>query len=93
MKTVPEILDDMKNTFEHRGSLYKDNFTRIGYVLEALFPEGITIKTPDEHNRWHLYLMMLVKITRLACTDITHRDSAHDCAVYSTMLESIMDES
>ena len=73
------------------GAIFSWILSLIGHILEITFPDGVTLKTADEHNRWHLYIMMLVKISRLACTGISHIDSAHDCAVYSAMLESLMD--
>lgn len=91
MANVLEIMDSMAETYKDRAKLYKNNYELIGRILEAAFPDGVTLKTADEHNRWHLYMMMLVKISRLACTGISHVDSAHDCAVYSAMLESLMD--
>jgi len=84
------VMVDMLKTFKERNKIYGDNWKRIGCVLEALFPDGVTIKTAKEHNRYHLFMMIMVKITRLSTTNINHIDSAHDIAVYSAMLESLL---
>jgi len=86
-----EVLDGMSITFLNRHEIYGDNYLQIGRVLEAMFPDGITIKTADDHNRHHAFLMMVVKITRLASSGINHQDSAHDCAVYGAMLETLLE--
>ena len=92
MANVLKIIERMKATFVERGELYGDNYTRIGPVLKALFPDGITLHEADEHNRFHLYLMIMVKMTRLACTELRHKDSVHDIAVYAVMYEALLEE-
>lgn len=92
MASITETLEAMAATSRERGKVYGDNYKRIGPVLAALFPDGITLKTADDHNRYHLFLMIMVKVTRLAVTNISHVDSVHDLAVYGAMLESYMSE-
>ncbi len=91
-KKPDEILESMAETFRERGKIYGDNYLRIGNVLLQLFPEGITLSTPAEHNRYHLFMMIIVKLTRLAAADLQHIDSAHDLSVYGAMLESVLRE-
>ena len=90
MVTPEQILAEMIETFQERKKLYGDNYKQIGKVMEALFPNGVTLKTIKEHNRYHLFLMIMVKVTRLAQTNLKHKDSVHDLAVYAAMLESIL---
>ena len=90
MMTADKVMEDMLATFRERGKLYGDNYLRIGHVLAAMFPNGVLLRSAEEHNRYHLYLMMMVKMTRLATTELTHEDSAHDAAVYSAMLAGML---
>jgi hypothetical protein len=86
MKNAGEILTDQLKTFDERGAIYGDNYLRIGPVMAALFPNGCTLTTADDWNRMHLFMMTMVKATRLAVTDLKHFDSAYDAGVYYAML-------
>ena len=87
--TVPEILDDAKHTYEIRGAAYGDSADRVGPVLAALFPNGITLKTPEDFRRYNTLGMIVAKLTRYTTRPaIGHIDSIHDIGVYSFMLEA-----
>lgn len=83
-------MEQMLATFQQRGKIYKANYLMIGEVLSTMFPEGITLKTPHDHNKWHLFLMTMIKATRLANTRLTHEDSGLDMAVYATMFAGML---
>ena len=90
--TPADILKSGAATFEERGKIYGDNYLRIGAVLSALFPHGIEFRSDAENNRYHLFMMILVKLTRLAIAmerGGTHLDSIHDIMVYAAMWESL----
>ncbi len=91
-KTVPEIMRAAADTYEERNKIYKDNYKRIGSMLEALFPEGVQLRTADDFARWQLFVLKVEKLSRLAISGLTHKDSAHDDIVYSAMLESTITE-
>lgn len=84
------VMEEMLKTFRERSAAYKSNYLMIGDALEKLFPDGVVLRTAYDHNRWHLYLMVLVKATRLACTDLEHVDSAMDMSVYSAMFTGLI---
>jgi hypothetical protein len=83
---VITILDNMKRTFLERGATYKDNYLQLGEVMAALFPDGLTLKTPEDFVRYDFLNWHLSKITRLVQTNMTHEDSAFDSTVYCAML-------
>lgn len=89
-----QILINAAETFKERGKIYGDNYKRIGDVMMALIPEGKHFEPidADDWHRFHLFFMIVVKLTRLAETDITYKDSVHDIIVYAAMLESLMEE-
>lgn len=90
MKTVPEILREAADTYEQRNALYGNNYKRIGEIFVTLFPDGLTLKTPDEWNRMFLLMQLLGKSTRYAAQFAEgHKDSAHDSIVYAAMLEEL----
>jgi hypothetical protein len=85
--TVPEILTAMAQTFRERNAVYGDNFKLVAPVMKALWPEGVpsALVTTDH---WHLFELIVVKLTRLATSGISHIDSIHDIAVYAAMIEA-----
>lgn len=90
MKKADEVMEEMLVTFRERAKVYGDNYLIIGKVMADLFPQGITLKTEEEHNRYHLFLMTMIKATRAANTGLTHHDSAHDMAVYGAMFTGMV---
>ncbi len=91
MKTADKILAEMLEIFNARGKEYGTNYTLIGGLLQELYPDGITIKTIAEHNAFHIFTMILLKATRLAKTNLTHKDSALDLALYAAILAGMVD--
>lgn len=91
MKTVAEILESGANTFRERNAVYGDNYLRVGKMMEAMFPQGITIKTAKDWNRIHFLLLSIVKQSRYATNFEKggHADSIHDAMVYCAFLEMI----
>ena len=90
MKNAADILAEMADTFRERNKVYGDNYLRVGQVMTALFPNGVTIVNPAQFNVWHLFELMVVKLTRFANSGLTHEDSIHDLAVYAAMVESLI---
>ena len=90
MKTAADILAEMADTFRERSKVYGDNYKRVGDVMSAVFPEGVMLVTPEDFNVWHLFELMVVKMTRFANSSLTHEDSIHDLAVYAAMVESLI---
>ncbi len=92
MKMPDEILGEMAATYRERNKVYGDSWRKVGAILRILHPDGVTLETADDHNMYHLWSLMIVKITRFANTNLTHQDSIHDAAVYAALLESILSE-
>jgi hypothetical protein len=91
MAKADKILDSMADTFRERNKVYGDNYKSVGAVMTALFPGGVSLITKEQFNTWHLFELMIVKLTRFANTEMTHKDSIHDAAVYAAMVESLME--
>lgn len=93
-----QILSDMAETFRERNAIYGDNYLKVGLVMEILHgvkaphPAAVLIAsgTAEQFNIWHLYELMIVKLTRFANSGLTHADSIHDLAVYAAMVESLV---
>jgi hypothetical protein len=81
------ILREMAATFDERNAVYGDNYLRVAPIIRELFPEGVppALVTTD---RWHLFELLVVKLTRFAVSGLTHTDSIHDAGVYAAMVES-----
>lgn len=80
-------LDEMAATARAKNAEYGANYTMMGPVMQALFPNGVPSAVVLS-TKWHLFELAVVKITRLAATNLTHVDSAHDLGIYGAMLET-----
>jgi hypothetical protein len=86
---VAEIMQEMAETFKQRNTTYGSNYKQVPKLVETLFPEGV----PPElimSDHWHLFELILVKLSRFAVSKLSHVDSIHDMAVYSAMIEMIL---
>jgi len=97
-KTPDELLADMAVTFRARNSRYVNNYQLVGKVMHVLHgyaaprPASELVGTEEQFNVWHLYELLIVKLTRFANSGLAHRDSIHDIAVYAAMIESLLPE-
>lgn len=92
---VPERLSALGALYEERNKLYKDNYKHFGKVLKGMFPNGLTLNTEEEFNRFAIFIQLVHKNTRLAqgIASGVHQDSCDDLAVYAQMLAEYGDES
>jgi hypothetical protein len=91
MKKVPEMLRDAAAIYEERNKLYGDNYKRFGYMMAELFPNGLSLKGPDDFNRIGIFVQVVSKLTRYSenLTRGGHADSLDDMAVYAMMLQEL----
>ena len=47
-KDAGSILVEMGETFRERNKVYGDNYKRVGEVMNALFPDGVELKTVED---------------------------------------------
>ena len=90
MTTAADILAEMADTYRERNKVYGDNYKRVGAVMAAMFPNGVDLFTEEDYNVWHLFELIVVKLTQFANSGLTHEDSIHDAAVYAAMVESLI---
>lgn len=94
MTTAADLLAKGAETFRERNTVYQDNHKRIGGMMHAMFPAGLTVNTPEEWTRLYLFFLGVVKKSRYAVnfTKGGHKDSVHDETVYNAMLEAFDEE-
>lgn len=90
-RTAADVLEEMAATYRARNAVYGDNFRRVGPMMRVLFPQGVAPKLLHS-DQFHLFELMLVKLSRFAVSELRHKDSIHDCGVYSAMIEAILDD-
>ena len=88
-KNTADILIGMIETYNERGKLYGNTFTRTRDVVRALFPDGVSPELVDK-TQWHIFEMVINKLVRFANTNLEHVDSIHDAAVYCAIIEEVM---
>lgn len=86
-----EVLKEAAKTYEERNAVYGSNWRRVPEVMKAMFPDGVPGELVTEPH-WHLFELIVVKLTRFAKSNLSHEDSIHDAMVYSAMIESILKE-
>lgn len=88
------LLAEMAKTYAERNAKYKSNYQLVGAVMDVLHGENAhapaceLLKTADDFTKWHLYELMIVKLTRFANSGLKHADSIHDLAIYASMVEA-----
>jgi hypothetical protein len=85
------ILAEMAETYRERNQVYGDNYKNVGKIMAILFPDGAPAELLHS-DHFHLFELMVVKLTRFAISDLSHQDSIHDTAVYAAMIEAILKE-
>lgn len=93
MADIPGKLREAAQVFEDRNAVYQDAYMIVGKVTEALFPNGVHLVTEEDHTRWHLLELVIVKLTRYSANWKTgHKESMDDLINYGAMLAAVDDE-
>jgi hypothetical protein len=94
MSEIEEICNSIlkaAQTFKERNQAYGSNYLNVGRAMQALFPNGVHLKTENDFKRFHLLELSVVKLSRY-CNNFSsggHLDSIHDQGVYCFMIEGI----
>lgn len=97
LPTVKALLS-MAETFKARNAQYKDNYKLVGRIMEVLHgkdapvPAASLLNNASDFDVWHLYELIIVKLTRFANSGLIHKDSIHDIAVFAAMIDGILDQ-
>lgn len=90
---VSQHLHGLAELFAQRNAVYKDNFRVYGRLMTALFPDGFVATTQEDHNKDHLFMLAMVKLTRYVINyRVGHKDSIDDMIVYLSMIAALDDE-
>ena len=90
-KTAIDFLEKALKTYKERNKTYGDNYFKFGRVIKELFPDGITLTTEADFNRFGCLVQIVSKISRYANSfkEGGHKDSAHDLGVYAFIQEEL----
>lgn len=86
-----DSLRESAEIHEERGKVYGNSYKEFGPILKGLFPEGITLETEEDMNRFAPLMMITVKMQRY-CKNFQkggHHDSLIDISTYSAMLNEL----
>lgn len=86
-----QILAAGAATFRERNASYGNNYRMVAPMVRVLFPAGVPPELVARHE-WHLFELILVKLSRFAISGMRHVDSVHDLMVYAAMIESLLKE-
>ena len=86
-----DSLRQSADVFEERGRVYGEAYKRFGPVFAALFPNGISVSSPDAANRLGVLVQIISKLVRYA--ENFERggqdDSLLDLSTYAAMLREL----
>jgi hypothetical protein len=85
------LLELEAENFRRKNEEYGSTYNRIGEVLALLFPDGVILKTPQDHVRYNLFIMGINKYMRYAVNFAKggHIDSTEDLMSYAAMLHGV----
>lgn len=88
---VVRELNAKADIYRERNKLYGDNYKRFGVIMATLFPNGLTLRSVADFNRFGILVQLVAKETRYAenFTRGGHDDSLDDTAVYAMMLKEL----
>lgn len=87
-----EILQAAADTFRERNAVYASNHEKVGEIMNVLFPHGVHLNSALAFERWHIFELIIIKLTRFVNADMSHKDSVRDIAVYAAILEMLIDK-
>jgi hypothetical protein len=92
--TVPKALAELGKIYAERNAVYGDDYKNHGRIMTVLFPDGLTLKTVEDFNRFSCLKEMVTKIARYAPNFQRggHTDSLDDISVYAQMLQELDNE-
>lgn len=86
-QTAPDLLEDGAAVYRQRNTVYGDSYKRQGLIMDILFPDGISLKTVKDHNRFSVLSTIISKLLRYSHDfENPHDDSVLDNMVYFAML-------
>jgi hypothetical protein len=86
-----DILASGAATYAERNKVYGDNYRMVAPIMKVLFPYGVPARVIHS-DKWHMFELLVVKITRFATSKLEHIDSIHDAMVYAAMIEASIKE-
>lgn len=93
-KTPAQHMRDSADVQESRNAEYGSAYKRHGPAIAPLFPEGVELKTAEDHTRFAILTLMFGKLTRYAGSFAKggHEDSLTDLIAYTAMLKEVDEE-
>lgn len=76
----------LKEIIKERNKVYGNNFEQTGKVLSILYPNGITLTTEKQFNRFGIIMQIAGKLARYTNNEKPHQDSLDDLINYGTIL-------
>jgi len=91
IELASDILAAGAATYAERNKVYGENYRMVAPIMKVLFPYGVPAGVIHS-DKWHMFELLVVKITRFATSRLEHQDSIHDAMVYAAMIEASIKE-
>ncbi len=92
LEPVADLMDQHAATFRERYESYGNNAEVVGRIMAAMFPNGVALKTAKDFEMWHLFELMIVKLSRFSSSGLRHEDSINDLPAYCGMVHRLIND-
>lgn len=87
---VPGKLQALVKLYEERNKVYGNDYHENGKLMATLFPNGLTLKTENDFNRYSILIHIVTKLGRYVRNfKKGHEDSLDDLIVYAAILAEL----
>lgn len=92
LEPVADLMERHAATFRERYEEYGNNAEVVGRIMAAMFPNGVQLKTAKDFEIWHLFELMIVKLSRFSSSGLRHEDSINDLPAYCGMVHRLIND-
>ena len=84
------LLSAAAETMLERDGRYRGSDALYARVMACLFPDGVELKSQHDQHRFHIFMLLVVKLTRYVRNwEHGHTDSLTDLINYGAMLQAL----
>lgn len=88
-RDAADLMEELAALYRERNAVYGSNYRMVGPIMKILFPEGVNAEVLGS-NQFHLFELIIVKLSRFAISQLKHEDSIKDAGVYCAMIDAII---
>lgn len=88
-RDAADLMEELAALYRERNAVYGSNYRMVGPIMQILFPQGVSAELLGS-DQFHLFELIIVKLSRFAISEMKHEDSIKDAGVYCAMIDAII---